>query len=65
MLMTSRAISTSRDFEPIVFAYSRRSLQPEEVPRNHRELAQLIRSDPERFRGKIGTYDPVLSAEAD
>lgn len=48
-------------FEPIVFAYSKTALRPEEVPHSRRELAGLIRSDPARFRERIGTYDPDLS----
>ncbi len=48
-------------FEPIVFVYSRKGLAATEVPHSRRELAQLIRSDPERFRGKLATYDPEHS----
>lgn len=49
-------------FEPIVFAYSKKRLRPAEVPRSRRDLAHLIRSDPDRFRGRVATYDPEHSA---
>jgi iron(III) transport system substrate-binding protein len=48
-------------FEPIAFAYNRRLLAPDEVPRSHAELARLLRAHPERFTGKVATYDPARS----
>ena len=48
-------------FEPIVFAYNRRLLQPHELPRSHAELVRLLRSRPDRFRGRVVTYDPERS----
>jgi iron(III) transport system substrate-binding protein len=48
-------------FEPIVFAYNRRLLQTEELPRSHAELVRLLRSRPDRFRGRVVTYDPEKS----
>ncbi len=43
--------------EPVGFAYDKRRLAPHEVPRTRRDLVRLIESDPERFRGKVVTYD--------
>ncbi|MDP3960249.1 MAG: ABC transporter substrate-binding protein [Pseudorhodobacter sp.] len=31
------------------------------VPHSRRDLIALLRDHPERFRGRIGTYDPVIS----
>ncbi|MFC5346193.1 ABC transporter substrate-binding protein [Brevundimonas staleyi] len=47
--------------EPIVFAYNRRLLPPDQVPRSHAALLEALRTDPERWRGKIATYDPETS----
>lgn len=55
----SEAYATT--YEPIVFAYDRRALAPDEVPRTHRALAKLLLSDAARFRGKVGSYDPGSS----
>lgn len=48
-------------YEPIVFAYNARLVPPEDVPRTHVELAVLLRTKLERYRGRIGTYDIRLS----
>ncbi len=47
--------------EPVVIGYNRKLLAPEEVPHTHDELAALLHQDPERFRGRIGLYDPIKS----
>lgn len=47
--------------EPIVFVYNKTILKPDEVPRSHAALLAALRADPERWRGKIGLYDPELS----
>ncbi|GLS38434.1 periplasmic iron-binding protein [Mesorhizobium tianshanense] len=44
-------------FEPIVFVYDRRVVPAKDVPRSHEELADLLRSKPDDYRGRIGTYD--------
>lgn len=48
-------------YEPVGFAYDRRALTAEEVPRTHRALARLLRASAGRFRGKVGAYDPERS----
>jgi iron(III) transport system substrate-binding protein len=48
-------------FEPIGFAYNKRLLKPEEVPQSHAELAKAIRTSPDRWKGKICSYDPERS----
>ena len=48
-------------FEPIGFAYNKRLLKPEEVPQSHAELAKAIRTSPDRWRGKVCSYDPERS----
>jgi iron(III) transport system substrate-binding protein len=48
-------------FEPIVMVYNRDSLAGADVPGTHLELAELLRRDPERYRGRVGTYDIRLS----
>ncbi len=47
--------------EPIVFAYNRRLMPPEDVPSTHAELAALLRAKPDFYRGKIASYNPERS----
>lgn len=44
-------------FEPAVIVYDPRRLSEEEVPNTRYELIALLRQQPQRFRGRIGTYD--------
>jgi iron(III) transport system substrate-binding protein len=48
-------------FEPIVFAYNKRLLKPEEAPQTHADLTKLLRAQKERFTGKLTAYDPERS----
>ena len=43
--------------EPAVLVVSDSALAPEETPRNRDELIALLRENPERFQGRVGTYD--------
>ncbi|MCK0139987.1 ABC transporter substrate-binding protein [Aliiroseovarius sp. F47248L] len=43
--------------EPAVVVVSDRLFPPGEAPQNRDELIALLRANPERFQGKIGTYD--------
>lgn len=43
--------------EPAVLVVSDSALAPEETPRNRDELITLLRENPERFQGRVGTYD--------
>lgn len=47
--------------EPIVFAYNRELMPPEDVPHSHHELTTLLRNKPEEYRGRIATYNPETS----
>ena len=44
-------------FEPAVIIYDNRTVPPEDVPRTHDELADLLRMKPETYRARVGTYD--------
>ena len=48
-------------FEPAVIAYNYDAVPPEDVPRTRVELAELLRSKENVYRGRIGTYDPRRS----
>lgn len=48
-------------FEPIGFAYNKRLLAPNEVPQSHAELVELLRTNIDRFKGKLASYDPEKS----
>jgi iron(III) transport system substrate-binding protein len=50
--------------EPIVFAYNRRRLQDENVPRSHADLLGLLRTRPEVFNGRVTLYDAERSGVA-
>lgn len=43
--------------EPAVLVVSDSALAPEETPRNRDELIALLRENPDRFQGRVGTYD--------
>ncbi len=47
--------------DPIVFAYNKVLMPPEDVPRSHDALADLLRRKPHQYRGKIASYDPERS----
>lgn len=44
-------------FEPVVMVYNKKRLQPAETPHTHAQLAGLLKSQPDRFNGKVVTYD--------
>ncbi|MGB0867194.1 MAG: ABC transporter substrate-binding protein, partial [Granulosicoccaceae bacterium] len=48
-------------FEAAVTVYNERLLPEASQPRNRRALAQWLRQEPERFYGKIISYDPERS----
>jgi two-component system sensor histidine kinase TctE len=43
--------------EPAVIVYNRDALAPEEAPRSHQDLTRLLERSPEKFQGKVATYD--------
>ena len=47
--------------EPVVMLVSRKALQGLPLPQTRRDLTQLLRDHPERFDGRIATYDPATS----
>jgi iron(III) transport system substrate-binding protein len=47
--------------EPIVAVASRRALAGLVMPRTRSDLIRLLRDHPDRFEGRIGTYDPARS----
>jgi iron(III) transport system substrate-binding protein len=44
-------------FEPVAIAYDKRLLAAAEVPGTRAELVRLLESQPERFKGKVVSYD--------
>ena len=48
-------------FEPAVIVYNRDLVPPGDVPRTRLELLDLLRSKPEKYSGKIGSYDIAQS----
>lgn len=47
--------------EPVLTLASRRALGDLAHPRTRRDLIAMLREDPGRFGGRIGTYDPTTS----
>ena len=48
--------------EPVVLLLAQGALAPDEAaPRSRRDLIALLRDNPDRFRGRVGTYDPAIS----
>lgn len=56
-----RAEAIGFTFEPAVIAYNPDLLAEAEVPHSHAELIALLESQPERFRGRVATYDIAVS----
>ena len=48
-------------FEPITFVYNKRLVKPEEVPQSHADLTKALESNPDRWKGKVTSYDPERS----
>jgi iron(III) transport system substrate-binding protein len=48
-------------YEPLVFVYNRELVAPDEVPQSHAELIRLLKAHPQRYRGKLTSYDPAHS----
>ncbi len=48
-------------YEPAVIIYNPGLLPLGSQPRTHRELAEMLETDPERFRGRVATYDIARS----
>lgn len=44
-------------FEPIAIVYNRKLLRAQEVPRSHTDFINLLKNKPEKFRGRVSTYD--------
>ncbi|MCC4263996.1 ABC transporter substrate-binding protein [Oceanimonas baumannii] len=47
--------------EPVVMVFNRTQLAEHALPHSRQELLALLRQDPERFRGRIRTYDITQS----
>jgi len=44
-------------FEPAVFIYNKRLVTGAEIPTDHASFAKVINSNPDKFKGKVTTYD--------
>jgi iron(III) transport system substrate-binding protein len=47
--------------EPVVFVYNKRAMEGREIPQSHRDLRSAISANPEAWKGRITSYDPVKS----
>ncbi len=47
--------------EPAVIVYNKRLVSEELVPTSHHQLAEILRTRADLFRGRVGTYDIRLS----
>lgn len=47
--------------EPIVLAYNKMLVPPDDVPRTHADFTRLLREKGATYRGKIAAYDPERS----
>jgi len=48
--------------EPIAIVYNKNLVPPEDVPHSHADLTKLLTGKPERYFGKVATYDLDRSA---
>ncbi len=44
-------------YEPVVFVYNKRLVAESEAPQDRAALAKLLRDQPEKYRGKVTTFD--------
>jgi len=44
-------------FEPAVMVFNRAALAGRNVPRSRAELLEMLRREPDQWRGRVGTYD--------
>ena len=47
--------------EPVAVAYNKKLLPQASVPRTHADMVRLLTDDPDRWKGKVATYDPERS----
>ena len=47
--------------EPLVIAYNKRLMPPEDVPRTRADLERLLRTKKDVYQGKVASYDPERS----
>ncbi|TKC92199.1 ABC transporter substrate-binding protein [Trinickia terrae] len=47
----------STNYEPVAIVYNKRLLPPGEVPQTRAELIKLLQAQPQKFNGKVTTYD--------
>lgn len=47
--------------EPIGIAYNTRLIPPARMPRTHAALEAMLRRDPQKFAGRVTTFDPAKS----
>jgi iron(III) transport system substrate-binding protein len=48
-------------YEPIGIVYNKRLIPAGDVPQTHADFIKLLNSQPEKFKGKVNTYDPEKS----
>jgi len=48
-------------YEPIGFVYNKRLVDAADVPKTHADFAKLLAAKPDKFKGKVTTYDPEKS----
>lgn len=48
-------------YEPVGFVYNKRLVPAADVPQSHAEFIKLLNSQPEKYKGKVNTYDPEKS----
>lgn len=49
-------------FEPAVMVFNRRSMAGQVLPRSRADLLRMLKQQPERWRGRVGTYDIAKSS---
>ncbi len=52
-----RNLAYGTTYEPAVFIYNKRLVAADEAPQDHAAFAKLIAAKPDKFKGKVTTYD--------
>ena len=52
-----RDLAYGTTYEPVVIVYNKAQVSADEVPKDRAALARLLTSQPEKYRGKVATFD--------
>ena len=52
-----KSMAYGTTFEPAVFVYNKRLVTGDQIPQDHASFAKIVSANPEKYKGKVTTYD--------